>query len=206
MFIASNRSKNKFVHTDKCSTVRRIKKTHRIYFVHFADYIKAGYRLCPHCSLLQRKFQAEKEQLENFCRRYGFNFELKEDILFVSGSFDDWAIIYLGRERLELYHASLKQVAGEEELLPGYHRQHICCSTLLACLESIYDHQSKYDWAQKIKRERKRLHLGLLAEPRVSKTVLSAKRRKEEKYGERIRAIKNVTSLIEQLSANGSVL
>lgn len=189
--VYSTRSKDKIVHLPHCGVIRRIDKKNRRSFESLETARKHGYRMCCCCSTFARKYRAEQNEIELFCKENQLMFAVKNNNAHIISRHDCWRIIVDDKQKLALYHKNTdRSRIGINSIVPGFHYQDVQSKTIMGYLKYIAEHdfyRDEHPCTERIK---------ITAE---KGTKRYRKELKEKKRQNRIAEVIRVQALIEEL-------
>lgn len=197
MFYYSLSSKEKIVHYEGCHYLKKIKKENLKSFECAKDFRNNGYRICMCCSAIPGLLKKEEDEINKYCCENGLVYFMNNGELVIRTYHSNWKVLVTGnKEVLELHHKNSYKKEHNNSV-SGYHRQNYTSKSVMAFMQYITEH------------ERYRQRNPINAIPQKELLVSGSKRWKKQqkaiKKRERKRAIWNVLTLIENLSAYNGV-
>lgn len=196
MYIYSEHSRYRVVHTGDCFHSKRITPEHSKQFDTLEAAIKAGFRLCKHCNPMVGQFRQEQGEILDYCYQQGMTCVWVRAGVRVETPFSRWMIVPSPQAGgSELYHKNTqkRKTPPEDILYPGFHRQRVCYDTLLPYFTYILDHD----------RYRKENPLPAPKAPAKKGTKRYRKEQKRAKKRTKREAVRNVLRLFDRLEAAG---
>lgn len=206
MFLYSNSSYPKRVHTEQCPYASRIKKEHLV-SVHELSEIDVPCQPCFLCSKFGRMYRSERKAIDAFCRDSNFMCQWKNGCIEIDGPVESWRIVYSqSQKEIAVYHKNNtlykpKSVDFPYETIDGYHRQHWKFHSILSALRSMQEHQWSYLHREGLPSGMKQ-HVRSFLPRKKPRPGLSKKRKHREaraaKHFERRQKAIRVLKIIEQ--------
>lgn len=164
MVYYSIKSKDWVFHQEHCPNLRNIKAENIHWFPSIYQAWNAGYRHCDCCALINKLFEQQESEIEEYCEKRDIAFSLQNGQMMVSTGYSQWKIICeeddTGYEFV-LYHKNTRNKEGDElSPIKGYHNQEKQFEALLDIIKYIVLHDSilmrRDDEIQERKEEKKK--------------------------------------------------
>lgn len=195
MYYYSKTSRRGVAHLEGCFQLQAVAPERLGSFETLSQAHAGGYRLCRCCSPIARQYRAERAALLAFCQTRAISCFLHDGFLVVTTPYSRWRILSGEAGGLLLYHRNSFQTAQDAQSpVPGYHLQRVCKAELLGYLTYIVEHEYYRMMHPVSPRPAKK-------EPPRKGTKRYQKQQAREKHAARRKAISNVLSLIDSLSA-----
>ena len=173
------------------------------YFGNLDEAYKNGYRLCAHCSKLDRAYRKESNEIIKLSMIYALKIYKHERFINIDTKDGIWKIVLSNRgSKFELYHQNTyEKKTDAESRIKGYHLQNIAKGTICGFIEYIVDHD-EYRAEHPI--EIKPVAKKTKAPPTKGTKRYKKQQAKNARY-ERKRSITRVLNLIDSLSSERNV-
>lgn len=145
MFYVSRNSREKLVHNQQCPHAKRILPKNRIYYSDVRIAVADGYRMCQCCSPIYKRFRAEQNNIEKFCRGKNISYTIGYDVMKIKTPDGEWLLwCHPVSYSLQLFHRNkfrtVETADHASSMFPGYHLQQTFHSSVVAYLNYIYHH------------------------------------------------------------------
>lgn len=142
MFYYSKKSSKKILHSEECGHIQRTQLSDMGYFGSLDEAYEKGYRLCRHCSKLDRAFRKENDDIVKLSMKYALRIFRHKKFIGVESKDGLWKIVLsdIGH-KFELYHQNTyEKKTDSESRISGYHLQNISKGTIHGFLQYIGEH------------------------------------------------------------------
>ena len=202
MYYYSKHSDKKIIHMNECLHITKSYIDCIGWFENLSEAYEQGYRLCKHCSPIEKLCRTDRQEIINFCANNGLSLYKGNKSISVMSTLSEWKITVDDANKAVLYHKNtFKTEKDHLSKIEGYHWQRdILKDNVLDYLGYIVEH----DYFRMFNPVHYRSKNTEIKPPRIGTRRYKKTQRRKEKI-ERRNAIRNVLNLIDSLNASSAV-